>query len=92
MQEGEIVALGLARTRQRVYRTMVKKLEQIVGQDGKIKIAYVHAAALEEAEKLRALVEERLQPVETLVTELSPALGVHTGPGTVGFCYYPVED
>lgn len=92
MQDGEIVALGLARTRQRVYRSMVKKLEQIVGQGGKIKIAYVHAAALEEVEKLRVLVEERLQPVETLVTELSPALGVHTGPGTVGFCYYPVAD
>jgi DegV family protein with EDD domain len=92
MQDGEIVALGLARTRQRVYRTMVKKLEQIVGQGGKIKIAYVHAAALEEVEKLRALVEERLQPVESLVTELSPALGVHTGPGTVGFCFYPVPD
>jgi fatty acid-binding protein DegV len=92
MEEGEIVALGLARTRQRVYQTMVKKLEQVVGYGGKIKIAYVHAAALEEVEKLRALVEERLQSVETLVTELSPALGVHTGPGTVGFCYYPVKD
>lgn len=92
MQDGEIVALGLARTRQRVYRSMVKKLEQIVGQGGKIKIAYVHAAALEEVEKLRSLVEERLQPVESLVTELSPALGVHTGPGTVGFCFYPVTD
>ncbi len=92
MQDGEIVALGLARTRQRVYRTMAKKLEQIVGQGGKIKIAYVHAAALEEVEKLRSLVEERLQPVESLVTELSPALGVHTGPGTVGFCFYLVSD
>ncbi len=92
MEDGEIVALGLARTRQRVYQTMVKKLEQVVGYGGKIKIAYVHAAALEDVEKLRALVEERLQSVETLVTELSPALGVHTGPGTVGFCYYPVKD
>jgi hypothetical protein len=29
--------------------------------------------------------------VETIISELSPALGVHTGPGTAGLCYYPVE-
>ncbi len=92
MQDGEIVALGIGRTRQRVYELMVDKLEKTVGYRGKIKIAYTHAAARPEIEKLKALVEERLQPVESLVAELSPALGVHTGPGTVGFCYYPLMD
>jgi len=53
-------------------------------------VAFVHAAALEEAEKLRAMVEERLTCVEVLMAELSPALGVHTGPGTAGVCYFPV--
>ena len=28
--------------------------------------------------------------VESLITELSPALGVHTGPSTAGLCYYPL--
>jgi fatty acid-binding protein DegV len=36
------------------------------------------------------MVEERLQVVEALFAELSPALGVHTGPGTAGVCYFPV--
>jgi hypothetical protein len=35
-------------------------------------------------------VEERLTCVEVLMAELSPALGVHTGPGTAGVCYFPV--
>jgi fatty acid-binding protein DegV len=52
----------------------------------------VHAAAQEEAEKIRQLVEQRLTCVESLVAELSPALGVHTGPGTAGVCFYPVKD
>lgn len=90
MEDGIIVALGQARSRKRAYRKMVEMLESAVGRGGKIKIAYVHAAAYEEIEKLRALVEERLDCVETLVAELSPALGVHTGPGTAGFCYFPV--
>jgi fatty acid-binding protein DegV len=69
---------------------MVDMVESAVGRLGKIKIAYVHAAAQEEAEKLRKLFEERLTCVESLVAELSPALGVHTGPGTAGVCYFPV--
>lgn len=90
MEDGVIVAVGQARSRSRAYQMMVDKVESAVGYMGKIKIAYVHAAALEEAEKIRSLVEKRLDAVESIITELSPALGVHTGPGTAGLCYYPV--
>ena len=51
-------------------------------------MASVQAAALEEAKNLRAMIEERLTCVEVLRAELSPALGVHTGPGTAGVCYF----
>ncbi|MFC1936294.1 DegV family protein [Chloroflexota bacterium] len=91
MEDGVIVALGQARTRKKVYRIMVDKLEEIVG-GGAVKIAYMHAAAQDEALKLKELVEERVEVVESLIGELSPALGVHTGPGTVGFCFYPVTE
>lgn len=50
----------------------------------------MHAAAIEEIEKLRELVEGRITVVELLISELPPALGVHTGPGTTGLCYFPV--
>jgi fatty acid-binding protein DegV len=66
-------------------------VELAVGPGGKVKIAYVHAAALEEAQKLRELVEARLEIVEWMFAELSPALGVHSGPGTAGVCYFPVD-
>jgi DegV family protein with EDD domain len=92
MEDGLIVALGQARSRRRAYKMMVEKMENAVGYQGMIKIAYVHAAAREEVEKIRSLVEERLTCVETIIGELSPALGVHTGPGTAGVCYYPITD
>lgn len=91
MEDGEIIALGQARTRKKVYQIMVDKLDQLVGQSA-IKIAFVHAAAQEEAERLKQMVEQRVEIVESLISELSPALGVHSGPGTVGFCYYPVPE
>lgn len=90
MQDGIIVPLGQTRSRQQAYKKMVKMVEAEVGYKGKIKIAYVHAAARDEAEKIKALIEERLTCVESLIAELSPALGVHTGPGTAGLCYFPV--
>jgi DegV family protein with EDD domain len=92
MEDGVIVPVGQARSRIRAYQMMVDKIEAAVGRLGKIKIAYVHAAARDEAEKIKALVEERLTSVESIIAELSPALGVHTGPGTAGVCYYPVRD
>jgi DegV family protein with EDD domain len=92
MEDGVIVALGVERSRQRAYQAIVDRVESAVGTRGKVKIAYVHAAARHEAEKLKAMVESRLTCVESLIAELSPALGVHSGPGTVGVCFYPVQD
>jgi len=69
---------------------MADMVEKNAGSQAKIKIAYVHAAALEEVQKIKMLIDERLQVVEELFCELSPALGVHTGPGTAGLCYFPV--
>lgn len=90
MEDGVIVPLGTARSRHQAYLAMANMVEEAVGK-GKIKVAYVHAGALDEVEKIKQLVGERLDVVESLFAELSPALAVHTGPGTVGVCYYPVS-
>ena len=90
VEDGEIVPLGIARSRAQAYQSMVDKIEAAVG-NSRIKIAYAHAGAKEEVEKIKNLVEGRLNAVETIIGELSPALAVHTGPGTAGLCYFPVE-
>lgn len=92
MENGVIVSPGQARTLKRVYEKMVQIIQNRVGKNGKIKVAYVHAAARDEAERLRAFIEERVTVVESIIAELSPALGVHSGPGTVGLCYFQVVD
>jgi DegV family protein with EDD domain len=92
VQNGIVVPLGQARSRSKAYQMMVELVESAVGVSGKIKVAYVHAGALPEVLKIKQAVEERLQVVESIIAELSPALSVHTGPGTAGLCYYPVID
>ncbi|MFO7584978.1 MAG: DegV family protein [Anaerolineales bacterium] len=90
MKDGVIVALGQARSRLGAYREMAEMVSDAVGQ-GRAKVAYVHAGAQDEAQKIRQLVEDKVDVVESFIAELSPALAVHTGPGTAGLCYYPVD-
>lgn len=91
MQDGIIVSLGQARSRKRAYHMMVDYIESVVGTLGRIKVAYVHAAALAEIQQLIEMVEARFDCAESLIAQLSPALGVHTGPGTTGLCFFPVD-
>jgi len=37
------------------------------------------------------MVETKFEIAESFISELSPALMVHTGPGTTGLCYFPVK-
>ena len=89
MDDGIIVPLGRAHSRGQAYQQMADMVAQAVGK-GKAKVAYVHAGAQREAEKIRMLVESKVDVVESFIAELSPALDVHTGPGTSGLCYYQV--
>ncbi len=90
MVDGIIVPLGRAHSRGQAYQMMADMVSDVVGQ-GRARIAYVHAGAQREVEKIKDLVETRVEVVESLFAELSPALAVHTGPGTAGLCFYPVE-
>jgi DegV family protein with EDD domain len=91
MKDGVIIALGQARSRMQAYTAMSEMVAEAIG-NGKAKVAYVHAGALGEVEKIKGLVEDKVDVVESFFAELSPALAVHTGPGTAGLCFYPVEE
>jgi len=48
----------------------------------------MHADVPEEAEQLRDEVRQRFDCVESIVTEFTPVMGVHTGPGLLGVAYF----
>jgi DegV family protein with EDD domain len=91
MEDGVIVALGQERSRMATYRRMIELIAAKVGQGGRIKAAVVHAADEVAATQLREMVEKSFQCVEMLTSDLSSALATHTGPGTVGVCYFPAQ-
>ncbi len=88
MEDGEIIPLGVTRGRGHAYQAIVEKVEETLGRS-KARIAYVHAGAKQDVEKLRQLVEAKVDVVESFIAELSPALAVHSGPGTAGLCFLP---
>jgi DegV family protein with EDD domain len=84
MEDGVIVALGVARSRPKAYAKMSELLCQHIGVNTRARVAFTHCGALEQLSQLRAQVLSRLDCVEDLTSPLSPALAVHSGPGTVG--------
>jgi len=62
-------------------------MERRVGSNP-VHVAVLHGDALEEAERLRGEVASRFDCVELLITELSPVLGAHAGPGVLGMAFW----
>jgi fatty acid-binding protein DegV len=50
--------------------------------------AVMQADACEEAEKLRGRLTKQFQCVELYVTEFTPVMGAHSGPGVLGLAFY----
>ena len=50
--------------------------------------AVFHADAAAEAERLRQQVADQFDCVELYVTEFTPVMGAHTGPGVIGVAFY----
>ena len=54
-------------------------------------VAVCHGAALEEAQELIERIKRHGNVGEVLMGHVSPVIGVHTGPGTLGFVVYQTD-
>ncbi len=89
MRGGMPSPLGVARTRGGAYKRIVTLALGAIPEGSTVRAALMHVAAPDEAEKLRPLIEARYSVIEWVKAQLSPALGVHSGPGTVGVALIP---
>ena len=87
LADGHVDVFAKPRTRSKAIRVM---LEQLARQaDGRrLHVAILHAAAPDDAEALRQRIAEDYDPVELYVTEMTPVIGAHTGPGLLGMAFY----
>ena len=87
IQDGRVEGIERIRTKAKALdRVLELTTEKIAGRTP-VRLATLHANAAEEARTLLTRAEQALNPVESLFTEVSPAVGIHTGPGTVGLAF-----
>ena len=83
LSEGNISMVQRPRTERRAMDRIVALATQAsAGQN--TQIAVMHAAALEQAEVLAWRLKSEIAPAELFITEFTPVIGAHTGPGLVG--------
>jgi DegV family protein with EDD domain len=89
VRDGHVDAVERVRTKKRAVERM---LELLTAEMGKLPVraAVLHSVAPEESERLRQQVQARLNCQEIHTVVLSPAIGTHAGPGTIGIVICPV--
>jgi DegV family protein with EDD domain len=85
---GQVEPVENVRTKGKAIDRLIDLVGDRISDQRPLRVAVLHAAAEEEANALLAALVERYNPEETMITELSPVVGAHVGPGTVGagFC------
>jgi len=85
--DGRVEPFAKPRTRRRAIQCMLQAMAEHVG-GRPIHAAVMQACAVQEAEELRQRVVEQFDCVELYVTEFTPVMGAHTGPGLLGVAFY----
>jgi len=85
--DGQIAPLARPRTRRKATQAMLDIMSSEVAKQS-VHAAVLHADRFDDAEDLRKRVENRFDCLELYVTELTPVMGTHTGPGLLGLAYY----
>lgn len=87
IQDGRVEGIERIRTKNKAHdRVLELTLEKVAGRTP-VRLATLHANAAEDARALLTRAEQALSPVESIFTEVSPTVGTHAGPGTVGLAF-----
>jgi len=87
MPRGTVEVFARPRTKPRAIEVILQQMAE-EPPDRPMHAAIAHADVQEEAEELRRTVSERFDCAELLVTEFTPVVGAHTGPGLIGIAFF----
>lgn len=90
VRDGRVEAVERVRNINKALDRMLEIFERRIDNRTPIRIATIHANDLENATSLLEKARARFgvsDVSETLVSDVSPVIGTHTGPGTVGIAY-----
>jgi len=88
VRDGRVEAVENIRTKKKAHKRLIEIVVNRVKElDGDVRLATLHANALEDAQAILDELLLKVGAVETVYSEVSPVVGTHCGPGTVGIAY-----
>jgi len=87
LKDGRIEAHERVRTKSKALDRVLELVAERVKGKSKIRLSTLHANAEEEALQLLNRAKRKLGAIESILTAVSPVVGVHAGPGTVALAY-----
>jgi DegV family protein with EDD domain len=87
VREGMLEPVERVRTRKKSLARVIRLIEEKIDGRKPLHLATLHGNAEEDARWLLDVGCAHLNPDEKMYSEISPAVGVHSGPGVVGLAY-----
>ena len=85
--DGHVEAVEQIRTKKKAVDRVFELVSEQTKGKMPILLATLHASAEEEAKALLERASKELDATESILTTVSPVVGTHAGPGTVGLAY-----
>lgn len=85
--DGRIESIEKIRTKGKALERMVEIVVDKIAGRTPVRLAVLHANAEAEAQEVLASATENLNPIDSFLTSVSPVIGTHAGPGTIGLAY-----
>lgn len=83
LKEGELSLLEKTRGKNKAIEGTIEKVPEDVS-----KIAVCHALNIDEAKKVKGILEEKFPNALISLDDLGPVIGAHLGPKAIGICFY----
>jgi DegV family protein with EDD domain len=87
IRDGKIEASGSAVTRKKALDRIIKLVGDGINGQTPVRISVFHALDLDTAHVLIERCQKEFNPVEMILSEVSPVVGAHVGPGTVSIAW-----
>ena len=91
VNDGDAHPVTNARTNHGATKRLLEIMRQNVVKGQLLHVAVMHADALDRAKELVDRISSRFDCTELFITEFTPVMGVHTGPGVIGIAFYSEE-
>ena len=89
-EDGLITSLSQTRTKKKGVLELLDIAEERLGGKAMAEAAVVHVDCLDEGKELMEMVKDRFDPPQIYISDVSPVVGTHVGPGGLGLAFYSV--